>query len=124
MDAARMDAHLQDAQGKKYDMNDPADKKHMEDTFADADQKMKELEKNRRTREIELEQSKKEHLKNKGNSTLKGAYEAKQKAYIAHVATYAEEHRNLSEIREAMDALKNGRAPKIKITDHHYRTVK
>lgn len=65
--------------------------------------------------EAEHTDAKKKFEANPSDTGLKQDFDTKQKAHLDMMNTYHEQHRDLSEIREAMGELLHGRKPKIRI---------
>ncbi len=109
---------------KGFDISTEQGRKDAEKMFADAQWEIETMEKERMRVEAEHTDAKKKFEANPSDTGLKQDFDTKQKAHLDMMNTYHEQHRDLSEIREAMGELLHGRKPKIRIWESHIRSVK
>ncbi len=110
---------------KKWpDMNTPEGKKLAYEAYEESKKEIEAMEEKRIQTEKELTQAKKAHEKAPWDAALKQDFENKKKAHATMMTNYHDNHRWLSEIREAMGELLHGRKPKIRIWESHIRSVK
>lgn len=110
---------------KKWpDMNTPEGKKLAYEAYEESKKEIEAMEEKRIQTEKELTQAKKAHEKAPWDAALKQDFENKKNAHAGMMSSYHDNHRWLSEIREAMGELLNGKKPKIRIWESHIRSVK
>ena len=90
----------------------------------DSQGEIEKMEEERIKSDKELLESKKASEARPGDTALRQDFDAKQEAHIKIMDKYASNHRELSEIREAMSELLHGRKPKIRLSEAHLRSVK
>ena len=109
---------------KTQDVSTPEGKKAAEEAHEESKKEIEEMEKKRIQAEKDLLEAKKAHETKPNDTQLKQEYESRRQAHATMMTNYHENHRNLSEIREAMGELLHGRKPRINLGESHLRSIK
>lgn len=105
-------------------MNTEKGKQDAREAFEESKKEIEEMEKKRIQAEKDLLEAKKAHEAKPNDAQLKQEFETRRQAHTAMMANYHENHRGLSEIREAMGELLHGRKPRIRLGESHLRSIK